>query len=166
MARLRILGLDPGSRHTGYGVLEREGSRLSAVSHGRISCPAKLPLPERITRLARGLDEILSQWQPQVVALETPFQGINPRSLIVLAQARGALLAVIGQHGLEIREYSPAEVKSAVTGHGRSDKQQVAKMVEMILSMRGEIASPDASDALAVAICCAQLRRFEQAARR
>ena len=162
MPSVRILGLDPGSRHTGYAFIEKQGARLSPIAYGRISCAAKLSLPDRITRIATELDELLAEWKPQIVALETPFHGLNARSLIVLAQARGALLAVLGQHGLQIREYSPAEVKSAVTGHGRSDKQQVARMVDMILSLRDKEVSPDASDALAVAICCAQLQRFEE----
>ena len=158
---MKILGLDPGSRHTGYGVIEKLGSRLVPLAHGRITCPAKLSVPERIARLSSGLEELLVEWTPECAALETPFHGLNVRSLIVLAQARGALLSVLGRHALDIREYSPAEVKSAVTGHGRSDKEQVAKMVKMILSLRNQQLSPDASDALAVAICCAQLQKFE-----
>jgi crossover junction endodeoxyribonuclease RuvC len=161
MRSLRILGLDPGSRHTGYGFVDKEGSRLSPVAYGRISCPAKLSLPDRITFLATELEDLLGQWSPQIVALETPFHGLNVRSLIVLAQARGALLAVLGQRGFQIREYSPAEVKSAVSGHGRSDKEQVAKMVSMILALRDQNLSLDASDALSVAICCAQRQRLE-----
>lgn len=161
MSSVRILGLDPGSRHTGYGIITKQGSSLRTLTYGRLSCPAKLPLPERITRLTSELDRLLGEWSPRVAALETPFHGLNPRSLIVLAQARGALLAVLGRHSLDIREYSPAEVKSAVTGHGRADKQQVARMVSMILSLRDERLSPDATDALGVAICCAQLQRFE-----
>ena len=161
MRSVRILGLDPGSRHTGYGFVDKEGSGLSPIAYGRISCPAKLSLPDRITYLATELEDLLEQWSPQIVAVETPFHGLNVRSLIVLAQARGALLAVLGRRGFQIREYSPAEVKSAVTGHGRSDKEQVARMVRMTLALRDQNLSPDASDALAVAICCAQLQRFE-----
>ena len=161
MRSVRILGLDPGSRHTGYGFIDKEGSQLSPIAYGRISCPAKLSLPDRITHLATELEGLLTKWSPQIVAIETPFHGLNVRSLIVLAQARGALLAVLGSRGFQIREYSPAAVKSAVTGHGRSDKEQVARMVRMILTLRDQNLSPDATDALAVAICCAQLLRFE-----
>jgi len=159
---LRILGLDPGSRHTGYGLLDKHGSKLTAVAHGQISCPPKLPVPDRIVHLTAELEALLTKWTPATVALETPFHGLNARSLIVLAQARGALLAVLGRHGLDIHEYSPAEVKSAVTGHGRSDKEQVAKMVTMILALRDQPLSRDATDALAIAICCAQLQAFER----
>jgi crossover junction endodeoxyribonuclease RuvC len=158
---VRILGLDPGSLHTGFGVVDKRGSRIKAVDYGRISCPRKSTLPERIARLTEGLDRILAEHRPDRVALETPYQGLNARSLIVLAQARGALLAVVVRRSLEISEYSPAEVKSAVTGHGRADKEQVARMVGMILSLRGTDPSADATDALAVAICCAQRERLD-----
>jgi crossover junction endodeoxyribonuclease RuvC len=158
---VRILGLDPGSLHTGFGVVDKRGSRITAVDYGRISCPRKSTLPERIARLTAGLDRILAEHRPDRVALETPYQGLNARSLIVLAQARGALLAVVVRRSLEISEYSPAEVKSAVTGHGRADKEQVARMVGMILSLRGSAPSADATDALAVAICCAQRERLD-----
>ena len=162
MPSLRILGLDPGSRYTGYGLIDKHGSSLTAAAHGRISCPSKLSLPDRIVYLTSELEGLLAEWKPATVALETPFHGLNARSLIVLAQARGALLAVLGRQGLDIHEYSPAEVKSAVTGHGRSDKQQVARMVGMILALRNQRLSRDATDALAVAICCAQLQAFER----
>lgn len=158
---MRILGLDPGSHHTGFGVVERHGSRLTAVAHGRISCQRKSPLPDRIAHLARELERLVDEHTPDRAALETPFHGINARSLIVLAQARGALLAVLGQRRIEIREYSPAEVKSAVTGHGRADKEQVAKMVSLVLTLRDTNPSRDETDALAVAICCAQRQKLD-----
>jgi crossover junction endodeoxyribonuclease RuvC len=158
---VRILGLDPGSLHTGFGVVDKRGSSITAVDYGRISCPRKRTLPERIARLTEGLERVLAEHQPDRVALETPYHGLNARSLIVLAQARGALLAVIVRHSVEVSEYSPAEVKSAVTGHGRADKEQVARMVGMILSLRGTVPSADATDALAVAICCAQREKLD-----
>ena len=157
-----ILGLDPGSRHTGYGLVEVAGDRLKAVAHGRISCSPRSPLPERLGRLGRELDRVLDRFDPEVTALETPFHGINSRSLIVLAQARGALLVTLARRRLEIREYSPAEVKSAVSGNGRADKQQVAKMVRLILGLGLPEPSRDATDALAVAICCAHRLRFDR----
>lgn len=159
-----ILGIDPGSRHTGYGLVEKQGQRLSAVEHGRFSGRGATPLPERLHSLSRELQGLIDRTHPDAVAIETAFHGINSRSLIVLAQARGALLAAIAARGLEILEYSPAEIKSAVSGNGRADKDQVARMVRLILSLRGR-ASTDATDALAVAICCAQRYRFERLTR-
>ena len=159
-----ILGLDPGSLHTGYGLVEKHGSALTAVDAGRFSCPRGLELPHRLANLAGRLDELISTRRPDLAVLETPFHGMNARSLIVLAQARGALLAVLAGRGLEIREYSPAEVKSAVTGNGRADKDQVARMVRLLLAARGEGWAADATDALALAICCAQRLRLDRLA--
>lgn len=153
---MRILGLDPGSLHTGYGVLQRSGRKLRALAVGRISCPRRTPLPDRLAELRREVDALVDRWQPDTVVLEALFGGKNTRSLIVLAQARGALLAAVAGRGCEVREYSPAEVKGAVTGNGRAGKEQVARMVRVLLGLEGEELSPDASDALAVAICCAQ----------
>jgi len=161
---LIVLGLDPGSRHTGYGVLAVQGDRLEALDYGRISCPASQALPERLNRLATELRGILEVFAPTVAALETPFHGLNSRSLIVLAQARGALLATLAGRGLEIREYSPAEVKSSVSGSGRADKEQVARMVRLLLALPQSRMSPDATDALAVAICCSHRLRIDRLA--
>ena len=162
---MRILGLDPGSRHTGYGVIEKRGSKLTPLAHGRLSSKNDA-LATRIVELTDGLEGLLTTWSPEVVALETLFQGLNPRSLIVLAQARGALLAVLARRDLPIVEYSPAEVKTAVTGYGRADKEQVIRMVRMILSIRDSPLPADAADALAIAACCAQRHRFDSLANR
>lgn len=160
-----ILGLDPGSLHTGYGLVERHGSALRAVEAGRISCPRTLAVPGRLAHLAACLGELLDRCRPDLAVLETPFHGMNSRSLIVLAEARGVLLAVLAGRGLEIREYTPAEVKSAVTGNGRADKEQVARMVRLLLAARDPASAgwaSDATDALAVALCCAQRLRLDR----
>jgi crossover junction endodeoxyribonuclease RuvC len=159
-----ILGLDPGSLHTGYGLVEKQGSALTPVAAGRFSCPKDLDLPRRLVHLTGRLGELLDRTPPDLAVLETPFHGMNARSLIVLAQARGALLTVIAGRGIEIREYSPAEVKSAVTGNGRADKEQVARMVRLLLAARGEGWASDATDALALAICCAQRLKLDRLA--
>lgn len=162
---LRILGLDPGSRYTGYGVIDRRGPKLEKVAQGRICLPQKAPLPARLGRLSNELATLVGRFRPAVAVLETLYRGVNPRSLIVLAQARGALLAALSAEGVEIREYSPAEIKSALTGNGRADKQQVSKMVQLLLGYGGEDLTPDASDALAVAICFAQRLRMDRLGR-
>lgn len=160
-----VLGIDPGSRHTGYAIVEELGERLSPLDYGRISCPAKAPLPERLHRLGTGVEELVERWRPDAAALEKPFHGLNSRSLIVLAQARGALLAALAAYDLEILEYTPAQVKSAVAGHGRAAKQQVAAMVGRILTLETSGASADATDALAVAVCCAHRYRLDRLTR-
>jgi len=157
-----ILGIDPGSQTTGYGVVESKAGDLEAVDFGVLSCRAKTPLPNRLAILHDGMSKLMAVHQPSVVALETPFAGINPRSLAVLAQARGALLAAAAADGATIREYAPTQVKAAVTGHGRADKQQVADMVRLLLKLTDKSIKHDASDALAVAICCAHREAYER----
>jgi crossover junction endodeoxyribonuclease RuvC len=168
LSRLLILGLDPGSLHTGYGLVARRGSALELIAAGRISCPRAQAVPARLAHLAARLAELIARHPPDLAALETPFQGLNARSLIILAEARGALLAALAGRGIEIVEYSPAEVKSAVTGSGRAEKQQVARMVKLLLgpvAAGGAAVSADATDALAVALCCAQRLRLDRLVR-
>lgn len=153
-----VLGLDPGSRYTGYGVVEQEGSRLRELGSGRIGLVSEPSTEARMARLAEGVELALDRWQPAAAALETLFHGKNSRSLIALAQARGVILSVLGRRGLEVEELSPAEVKKAVCGNGRADKTQVARMVDVLLGSGAGRRSADASDALAVAICCVQRR--------
>lgn len=159
---MRVLGIDPGSQHTGFGVVERRGSRLHLIAQGRISPPRGQPLEARLAHLSRGLADVVQRQEPQAAAVEALFHGVNPKSLIVLAQARGALLVTLALAGIPCREYSPAEVKSALTGHGRADKQQVQRMVRLVLGLGDEPISVDASDALAVALCFAQRQRLDR----
>ncbi len=161
---MRILGLDPGSRHTGFGLIDRCGSRLRPIAQGRITVPRSSPLPARLAHLCRELGDILRRFEPEAAVLESLFRGVNPRSLIVLAQARGALLATLAAADLDIHEYTPAEVKIAVTGNGRADKEQVGRMVKLILGLDQPRLSADAGDALAVAICFAQRLRLDRLA--
>jgi crossover junction endodeoxyribonuclease RuvC len=158
---LLVLGLDPGSQHTGWAFVERRGSTLVALDFGRISCARQAPLQDRLAHLTLELRGLLTARRPDRAALETPFHGPSVRSLIVLAQARGALLSVLGEAGVETAELSPAEVKVAVTGSGRADKTQVARMVRLLLALSLEPLAKDTTDALAVAICCVQRQRLD-----
>lgn len=157
---MRVLGLDPGSRYTGYGLVEADGSRLRALAADRIVLSPALALPERLARLSVELDTLLDRFAPELVAIEKPFLGVSTSSLIVLAQARGVLLAGVARREIPVREYSPAEVKSAL-GSGRADKEQVARLVGLLLALDVSVLPADATDALAVALCCAQRRRSE-----
>ena len=159
---MRILGIDPGSRYTGYGLIDRQGSKLIPIAQGRIALSATNPLPQRLAQLSAELRDLVRSHRPDVAVLETLFRGVNPKSLIVLAQARGALLATLAAESLEIHEYTPAEVKSSVTGNGRADKQQVGRMVKLILGLNDSQLPADASDALAVSICFAQRFRLDR----
>jgi len=149
---LRVLGLDPGSRTTGWGLVAVDGPRSRLLACGCIEPPERAALPQRLALLCAELAALLERWAPAVAVLEEPFHGVNSRSLIVLAQARGALLATLAARAVPIEEYSPAEVKSAVTGNGRAGKDQVARMVAMLLP-RAKFDTADSADALAVAIC-------------
>lgn len=160
-----ILGIDPGSRATGYGAIRCDGPDVRLVEAGTLLRPAGEPLPRRLAALAAGVGEVADRLRPATAVLESPFHGMNARSLIVLAQARGALIAALASRDVEIREFTPAEVKSAVVGNGRAGKEEVARMVRLLLSLGGGAAgalSADASDALAVALCCARRLRMDR----
>lgn len=154
---MRILGIDPGSRRTGFGIIERSGSRCLGVEYGTLNLGAG-DMHARLLSLHRRLDELIRRARVDALAVESVFQGRNPSSALKLGQARGVVLVVAGLNGVEIAEYAPAQVKQAVTSSGRAEKEQVQRMVQMILGL----SSPppqDAADALAVAICHANHRR-------
>jgi crossover junction endodeoxyribonuclease RuvC len=156
---MRILGVDPGSRVLGYAVVE-SGPRhdVRYVECGVISARETDPLERRLGEIASGLREVIEELSPDVVAAEDVFFSKNPRSALALGQARGAALAVAGMSGLRVYAYPPATVKQAVTGRGRAPKEQVERMVCMLLGLRKAPRS-DAADALAVAVAHAQIRR-------
>lgn len=149
---MRILGIDPGSRHCGWGVLDCTGSRLAAVAWGRLSPDADRPLADRLLEIAGGLGRLIELHRPERAVVERVFHGVSTRSLIVLAEARGAILAELARHGLAVEELAPAEVKSAVAGSGRADKTQVGRMVRLTLALPAGPLPADATDALAVAV--------------
>jgi crossover junction endodeoxyribonuclease RuvC len=151
---MRILGVDPGSVTTGFGVVDHEHGRLSLVDQGCIRTPRGAALGERLEIIHQGLAAVISRTRPVVVAVETPFAGLNIKSLIQLSHARGVILLAARSASLEIHEYAPRSVKSAVVGYGGAEKAQVEKMVRLLLpGCASLILSPDAADALAIAIC-------------
>jgi crossover junction endodeoxyribonuclease RuvC len=152
----RILGLDPGSRRTGFGVIAVDGLDSRCLAQGHIEVEA-LPLAERLSRIHAGVTALIAQWRPTEVAIERVFLGRNVDSALKLGQARGAALAAIG--GIELAEYAPRAVKLATVGFGAADKIQVAHMMRTLLKVEGSL-SADAADALAVAMCHAQHRRL------
>jgi crossover junction endodeoxyribonuclease RuvC len=151
---MRILGIDPGSVTTGFGVIEYERGRLSLVEQGAIHTPRGAELVERLAVIHEGLRVVLDRTKPEAAAVETPFAGNNVKSLIQLAHARGVILLAARTAAVEVFEYSPRSVKSAVVGFGGAEKEQVAKMVRMLLPGCASLKmTADASDALAIAIC-------------
>jgi crossover junction endodeoxyribonuclease RuvC len=151
-----ILGIDPGSRHTGWGLLRWQGDQQRLVADGLLAVRPTLALPERLAELQRDLGELVERYAPDAAAVETPYYGMNPRSLIVLAQARGAILAALAARGLAVVEYSPAEVKTAIAGNGRAEKSEVARMVRLLLRLGDDTRAADTTDAIALALCCAR----------
>lgn len=151
---MRILGIDPGSVNTGYGVVDYERGRLTLVDQGSINTRRGAELPERLAHIHEALLTVIARNQPAAAAVETPFAGQNVKSLIQLAHARGVILLAARSANLELFEYAPRSVKSAVVGYGGAEKEQVAKMVRMLLPGCATLKmSADASDALAIAIC-------------
>lgn len=150
-AGLRVLGLDPGLRCMGWGIIDCIGSRLRHVAHGVVTSTQSAPLASRLAELHNGLQAVLAQWEPAEVAVEETFVNQNPASTLKLGQARGVALLVPALAGLAVAEYTPNHIKKAVVGVGHAQKQQIHDMVCRLLPGCG-VTSPDAADALAVAI--------------
>ena len=148
---MRILGLDPGSRVCGYGVIDERDGELTYVECGLLTAPESRPMEERLGEIARGLREVIAELAPAVVAVEDVFVRENARTALALAQARGMALAVIGLAGLRVASYPPALVKKSVAGSGGAGKDQIARMVQVLIGLRS-LPRADATDALAVAI--------------
>src|ERR1043166_7234504 len=150
---MRILGIDPGSVTTGFGVVDYDRGRLALVAQGSIGTKRGAELPDRLRRIHDELARVVDEHGPHAVAVETPFAGQNVKSLIQLAHARGVVLLVAQRAGVELFEYSPRSVKSAIVGYGAAEKEQVAVMVRRLLpGCMNLVMSTDASDALAIAI--------------
>jgi crossover junction endodeoxyribonuclease RuvC len=160
-ANLRILGLDPGSRRTGFGVIECRGPDYTHVAHGCIAV-AGLQVAERLRQIFESLQALISQHGPEEIAVERVFVNRNVDSALKLGQARGAALCAIPP-GVPVFEYAPRAIKLALVGSGAAEKVQVAHMIKTLLQLDGKI-QPDASDALAIAVCHAHTRRLQQLA--
>ncbi|WP_084396408.1 crossover junction endodeoxyribonuclease RuvC [Henriciella aquimarina] len=151
---MRILGIDPGLRHTGWGVIEQSGSRLSHIAHGVIRIDPQMALSARLGGIYREVMALASEFTPDCAGIEETLVNANPRSALKLGQARGAAMAALHGAGLDAHEYSPRTIKLAIVGTGGADKAQVSFMVARLLPQAGKMAS-DAADALACAICTA-----------
>jgi crossover junction endodeoxyribonuclease RuvC len=154
----RILGIDPGSRVSGYAVLDARGSDLTPIRHGRLSPPASLPFPEKILRIANALGDLIEEHHPEEAAVEDLFHAVNARSALQLAHVRGAIVLELARRKVRLFTYAPRAVKKAITGVGSAGKDQVRGMVERLLGLELGSEGYDVSDALAVAICHAHSR--------
>ncbi len=157
---LRTLGIDPGSRVTGYGIVEQAGGRIIRVDHGEIRIKNGEPFTRCLSRIFDELTEVILRTKPEAVALEDIFYGKNVKSLIKQGHVRGVALLAASRSGLPVHEYSPLEVKKAVVGYGQAEKHQVQMMIRAILQLPKTL-PPDASDALAIAICHTNFRKTE-----
>ncbi len=154
----RILGLDPGLRRTGWGVVVAEGARLRWIAHGVVSPPETLPFSDRLLFLLEATGEICATHDCDEAAIEEVFVNMNPASTLKLGHARAAVMLAPARAGLSVAEYSPNLIKKAVVGVGHADKSQIAFMVKRLLPSAGDVKA-DAADALAVAITHAQMRK-------
>lgn len=150
---MRVLGIDPGLSRCGFGLVARQGAALCAEAHGVIRTPVELALPERLARLAVELDALLDDHRPDAVAVERVFFQNNARTAMSVGQASGLALAAAARRGLRVEQYTPNEVKQAVTGWGAAPKEQVQAMVTALLGLAETPRPPDAADALALALC-------------
>jgi crossover junction endodeoxyribonuclease RuvC len=161
---MRVVGIDPGTATTGYGVIEESRGRLRLIAYGTVCTGAGLPMPSRLLDLHNRLTELLALHAPDSAAVESLFFQKNVRTAITVGQARGVILLALACVGLPVSEYTPMEIKQAVAGYGGAEKKQVQAMVRAILELP-EIPQPDdAADALAVAICHAHSYKIERLA--
>ncbi len=157
-----VLGIDPGLANTGYGVVAQRDGRLVALDGGVIETPAGLPVERRLTDIYTAMDALLTEHEPDGMALEELYFGQNVRTAFAVGQARGIVMLAAGQRGIPCESYTPQKIKGAVCGNGRADKQQVARMVQALLGLEAPPRPDHAADALGVAIChinCAPLSR-------
>lgn len=151
---IRILGIDPGLRHTGWGVVEQTGARLTHIAHGVISVDTKIEMAQRLAGIYAAVADVAKIHAPDAAGVEETLVNANPRSALKLGQARGAAMAALAGAGLSVAEFAPRKIKLSVVGTGTADKTQVMFMVKRLLPRAGEM-KEDAADALACAICAA-----------
>jgi crossover junction endodeoxyribonuclease RuvC len=158
--KMRVLGIDPGSLVTGFGVVEEQANGLQAVTWGVVRTTARQPLAERLQRIYDGLLKTVQTWQPDAVSVEQVFFAENPKTALILGHARGVALLTVAHAALPLVEYSALEIKLAVTGYGRAAKSQMQQMVKTLLRLDTLPQPADAADALAAAICHLHTQRF------
>ncbi|HEC33200.1 MAG TPA: crossover junction endodeoxyribonuclease RuvC [Chloroflexi bacterium] len=162
---MRVLGVDPGTATTGYGVVEETEDGLRMQTYGVVATAAGHPLPERLQTIYRELFRLAQEWQPDAAAVENLYFGANVRTAMSVGQARGVVLLALADAGLVVAEYSPLAVKQALTGYGKADKRQMQEMVRLLLGLPAVPRPDDAADALAVAVChihSARMRALEE----
>ena len=157
---LIILGIDPGLADTGFGVIAKQGSKIKMLAYGSIKTKAKVPTEQRLLAIKNQLSSLIKKHRPEYIAVEKLFFAKNVKTALAVGQARGVVILCAGEHGLKLYEYTPLQVKMALTSYGQADKKQVQQMIKVVLGLK-EIPKPDdAADALAIAVCCAHSTSF------
>ncbi len=159
---MKVLGIDPSVQSTGYGIIEYSGNSYSVLAYGAIKPSRQLLFHQKINMIRNRLEEIILAHRPDNVAIENPFYAQNVKTAITLGQVRGAALVAVASQDCPLHEYSPLEIKKAVTGYGRADKHQVNTMIRALLNIQGQDLGTDASDALAAALCHLNTTKFAQ----
>jgi crossover junction endodeoxyribonuclease RuvC len=159
---MRVLGIDPSVQSTGFGIIEYSNNSYTVLSSGVIKPSRKKLFHHKINEIRSRIEEIIKTFEPEEVAIENPFYAQNIKTAIALGQVRGATLVAVASHDCSLHEYSPLEIKKAVTGYGQADKNQVRTMVKTLLDIKDSKLETDASDALATAFCHLNVRLFQQ----
>lgn len=150
-----FMGIDPGLNKTGVGIVKGTKNKVEYVTHKLITTDAKKPLPERLGKIISGISDIIHNYKPEVAAVENIFTSVNAKSALLLGQARGAIIAALIANDVSVREFTALQIKKAVTGYGKAEKEQVKKLVEMHLNILFKGVPLDVTDALACGICLA-----------
>jgi len=159
---MRVLGIDPSVQSTGYGVIDYDDNRYTILEYGAIKPPRRLPFLHKINMIKNRLEEVIRTHTPEEVAIENPFYAQNVKTAITLGQVRGAVLVAVASQNCPLHEYSALEIKKAVTGYGRADKNQVKTMIKTLLDMQEKDIGTDAADALAAAFCHLNTSMFQK----
>ena len=159
---MRVLGIDPSSVATGYGVLESRDGEAAVLAYGTITPSRRASLPEKLYEIKSGIEKLIADFRPEEVAVENPFYARNIKTALTLGQVRGAVLVAVAGARAPLFEYSPLEIKKAVTGYGQAEKSQVGVMIRALLRIEDEAMEEDASDALACALCHLNTRLFQK----
>jgi len=155
----RILGIDPGILHTGWAVIESQGSARKYIASGVILPPAKLPFPDRLATIFRSVDELCETFQPDACSIEVIFVNVNPKTTLILGQARAAAIVAVANRDIPVFEYEPNKIKKALTSAGHASKEQIDKMVRILLPA-ARPKTPDEADAIAIALAYSNMSRF------
>ncbi|AGF49242.1 crossover junction endodeoxyribonuclease RuvC [Candidatus Kinetoplastidibacterium galati] len=158
---MRVIGIDPGLRRTGFGIIDQNGQSVRYITSGTIIVPTNIPLAERLKVIFDNLNQVIEETNPLVAAMEIIFMNTNPATTLLLGQARGAALCAIANNDIKVYEYTALQIKKAVVGTGRAAKNQVQMMVQRLLSLNG-LPSPDSADALSCALCHSNINQFRK----